>query len=177
MARFEVLDFSRWERNVRILYLDLDGVFANSENGIENITGFKYSENPEKSWSIVGKVDNFFLTLEPMPNAIEIFNEIVNRSKIPLTILTAMPILTNKLCTAEKDKRTWVAKYLSPYIKVICVSNWQYKKMHCVKNDILLDDSSRNILDWNSVGGIGILHTASSPWESLLTLKEFGVLK
>jgi len=159
------------------LYLDLDGVFANFDKAVKSLTGFKYADNPALAWSFIDKVDNFFLTLEPLPEAIKLFKEINNRIVVPVTMLTALPMITNKLDTAANDKRTWIAKYLSPEINVICANSWAEKKKYCKYNDVLVDDSARNIADWVRSGGEGILHFNNDIDYTLIMLKALKVIK
>lgn len=159
-----------------ILNLDLDGVFADMESSVKELTGFEYFINPKLAWNIIDKVDNFFFNLKPLEDAVDLFNYIYKQSICPIRILTALPEPTNKLITAERDKRAWVAKYLSDSVEVICVKNWTYKKTYCRNGDLLVDDSTRNVLDWISAGGQGILHWSENPWDTAYDLWRRNVL-
>lgn len=159
-----------------ILNLDLDGVFADMESSVKELTGFEYHTNPKLAWSVIDKVDNFFFNLKPLEDAVELFKYIDKYSIYPIRILTALPELTNKLATAERDKKAWVAKYLSDSVEVICVKNWTYKKTYCRKGDLLVDDSARNVLDWISAGGLGILHFSENPWDTISDLGKRNVI-
>lgn len=144
-----------------MIYLDLDGVFANFDKAVLEHTGFSYQSNPRSAWPVLDKIPHFFSTLEPLPGAVELFNQIANTAMAygeRVAILTALPLNTNELRTAERDKKDWVAHYLSPEIDVICVPNWSYKAELANNESILLDDSARNIKAWCEKGGIGILH-------------------
>jgi hypothetical protein len=158
-----------------IINLDLDGVFADMESSVKSLAGFEYNTDPKVAWSVVDKVDKFFYHLQPLAGAIDLFHTIQSRSRYPIRILTALPLLTGKLITAERDKRAWVAKYLSPYIEVVCVNSWKYKRAYCREGDILVDDSSRNVADWVLAGGYGILHLNNNPENTLEDLKEYNV--
>lgn len=160
---------------MQILNLDLDGVFANFDAKFSEIVGFDYHVDPKKAWSMLDQVDNLFLQLKPIPGAIEFFEEISDRAVYPMRILTALPLLTNKLITAANDKRTWVARHLCPNIQVICSDGWDTKKDFCSYGDVLVDDMARNIESWTSVGGIGIHHQVQE--ETLYRLKEIGAIK
>ena len=46
------------------------------------------------------------------------------------------------------------------------------KKDHAGENRILIDDTAKNIADWEAAGGIGILHTDAS--STIAKLKEIG---
>lgn len=156
-----------------ILNLDLDGVFSDMAGSVKNLTGFEYHTNPERAWDIVDKHYNFFLHLKPLEGSLKLFKFIRASSVYPSRILTALPMLTNQLKSAERDKRVWVAEYLDTDIEVICVKNWSYKKDYCSAGDILVDDSVRNIIDWTEAGGIGVLH--NNPIDTLGRLKELNV--
>jgi hypothetical protein len=158
-----------------ILNLDLDGVFSDMESSVKELAGFEYHMDPKLAWSVVDKIDNFFLNLKPLKEAAELFNLIYVNSVYPVRILTALPIISNKLITAERDKKAWVAKYLSEDIEVICVKDWSHKKTYCRFEDILVDDSARNCLDWISVGGQGILHFSDHPYDTIVELKDKNV--
>lgn len=154
------------------LNLDLDGVFADFDNGFRKRIGFDYWRDPKLAWSILDKVPHLFRDLEPLPEASLGFYKLVSQVGIRNSrILTALPILTNKLVTAKEDKNTWVKYYLDTDIEVVCTDGWSHKIDYCCNtSDILIDDSLRNIEHWKSAGGIGILHTSFK--SSLEQLKE-----
>lgn len=145
------------------IYLDLDGVFADFFTFSRYLLGFDYHENPKLFWEKVSKVPRFFQTLNKMDGSQEIY-ELVRDFKPK--ILTALPILTGELITAPEDKRVWVHNHISPELEVITTKNWSYKKEYAVGDDgcpnILVDDSYRNIVDWQVNGGVGVYHTSVS---------------
>lgn len=151
------------------LYLDLDGVFADL-NGFCNSMGISYAVAPAEAWKKLDKVPNLFSKLDPVPGAIQFYKDIRELGLEPI-ILTALPMLTNELVTAPKDKREWVHKYLDPKLQVITVDSWADKKTFA-KASVLVDDSRRNILDWDYHGGIGIWHDTGYHYPSLRMLKE-----
>ena len=157
---------------MRFINLDLDGVFADFDKRFSEIVGFAYHENPKAAWAKLEKIENLFLSLKPLPGALEFFEEINERATRPIRILTALPLLTDKLITAPRDKRAWVAKHLCPSIQVICTDGWGDKKSYCMPGDILVDDSARNIKDWQSVGGIGIHHSGQYSLAQEQTIRE-----
>lgn len=159
-----------------MIYLDLDGVFANFDKAVLDRTGFSYESDPKSAWPVLDKIPNFFATLEPLPGAHVMFGHIANLALMhgeTMAILTALPMLTNELSTAEKDKKDWVAKYLDPDIDVICVSNWSRKAEFAYDGNILIDDSARNIRSWCEQGGIGILHHSAYPNATTRSLAAF----
>ena len=158
----------------RKCYLDLDGVMVDFDSEITKHTPFETytQENAKEIWKYLEKVPNLFLNASRMPNSIELFDLLVRRFGINLEILTALPLITGNLVTAHRDKREWVANRLSPVVQVNAVQHWSHKKYFCRPNDILIDDSPRNIKDWESVGGIGILFDKSMDCDKIKSLLD-----
>ncbi len=140
-----------------IVYLDLDGVFADFKSYFNQKIGFEYESNPGKAWDILSKEEHLFLNLKPLPGAIEMFDTITRHFN-NVKILTALPRLKGNLNTAAADKTAWVHKHLTKHIEVICTDSWRGKKQYAKPGDVLIDDMERNINDWRGAGGIGILH-------------------
>lgn len=143
--------------SINKIWLDLDGVFADFQSAFELHCGFPYYSDPKKAWSILENVNRLFLSLHPLNGAKEFYEE-VKSFGVDIEFLTALPQLTGKLHTAPLDKRLWVTSNLDPKVEVTCVANWSCKKNFAKPNEILIDDSQRNIDQWVSSGGIGILH-------------------
>ena len=141
-------------------------MFADFQTAFENHCGFPYYSDPQKAWSILENVDRLFLNLLPLPGAKELYDEIKSFG-VDIEFLTALPRLTKSLHTAPLDKRLWVATNLDPKTKVTCVANWSCKKNFAKPNEILIDDSTRNIEQWTAANGIGINH-----WDNKNTLNR-----
>ena len=60
-------------------------------------------------------------------------------------------------------------------IKVNTVQGWEAKALFAFPGCILVDDSARNISDWVTSGGTGVLHTSN--WNTLTDLNMLGILK
>lgn len=155
---------------IKIIYLDLDGVFADCKKRFKEIIHFEYDVDPDGAWRKLSDVDHLFLSLDPFEYAQDMFNTI-QATGIETKMLTALPRSTNKLITAAADKEAWVRKHLSSDIEVICTNGWRGKRAYAQPDAILIDDMKRNIEDWQAGGGIGIQHIApESTLKELLTL-------
>ena len=131
------------------IFLDLDGTLArfNVRNALERFD----------------KEEGFFARLKAYKD-IEIVNELAKTNN--LFIISASP---NE--QADKDKMTWLTKYL-PNINVenitICRIGENKAKIIQDKYNItinkqcyLLDDYTKNLNEWENVGGIGIKRLTS----------------
>lgn len=154
-----------------MIYIDLDGVCADFNKRCIELTGKPYQG--KETWKVLEKVPRLFYNLEAMQGARESVTRLVfNSGYRNIQVLTALPLLTEQLVTAHKDKVQWVHENITPLIQVNAVQNWRYKKHFCNAGDILIDDSSRNILEWTDVGGVGVLH---QDWDkTMLELKQIG---
>jgi hypothetical protein len=156
-----------------ILYLDLDGVFVDFDRFCQHNLGFVYQTNPEHAWSILDKIPSFFKYLEPINGSLDFFDKIMANAKCEVKVLTALPMLTGELISAPGDKRYWVHKFMDENMQVITVDSWEGKKAFA-KGNVLLDDSRRNILDWEYHGGNGVWHVDKNyarSWEQLKKCK------
>ena len=67
-------------------------------------------------------------------------------------------------------KHLWIKRHI-PGTKTI-LTFAHNKKNHAGENHILIDDRAKNIEEWESQGGIGILHTDA--FSTIAKLKEIG---
>lgn len=146
------------------VYLDLDGVFADFESAVLEKTGLMFKHgHGEQIFSILQDVPNFFKTLSPLPCSRGFIDDLL-RLAPTASILTAMPRSTGHFVTTEEDKKWWVNNILEVDIPVICTPGWQGKLKYVKsENDILIDDSFRNVDAWRQKGGTGIWHWG---WQS-----------
>jgi 5'(3')-deoxyribonucleotidase len=156
-----------------IIYLDLDGVFADFKTRFREIIKFEYETNPDQAWGVLDKQDHLFRNLPVLPGSKQMFDAIAQRAwrGYEIKFLTALPRLTGKLKTAAQDKHDWVREHLSPTAEVICTDGWRGKRAYAKPDAILIDDMQRNIDDWRDGGGIGIRHTSVE--DTLIQLSEY----
>ena len=156
-----------------MIALDLDGVFADFHGAVQfHCPNMTYDLDSEQIWQKIETIPHFFATLKMLPRSYMIY-DLAHDIDNDVQFLTALPRLTGKLVTAQRDKVEWVRRNIYHDVQVNCVANWELKKHFCYSPaDILIDDSERNIVQWREAGGIGILHTSVED-----TLRQLNRLK
>ena len=157
------------------IYFDMDGVLADFNRGILELCGRMPVDQSkctdaedDAQWDAVREVSHFYDRLQPMPGALELFNEL--RENYDCEILTKIPKKRRNIENAGEDKIRWVHRLISEEIKVTVVQD-EDKKIYCKgSGHVLIDDYDQNINDWNEAGGTGILFT--TPEEVKVTINS-----
>ena len=166
----------------RKIFIDMDGVLADFDGGVELHCGItpiaQDAKRPEdyddKLWEAVRKVPHFYDILKPMPGATEMFHLIYSQYGADCEILTGIPKEKRGIVTAAEDKVAWMKRFLSEDVKVNTVLAKE-KQLFCrSREDILIDDYSKNIRRWEEAGGTGIYHKSAE--ETVAVLKSMGAL-
>lgn len=150
------------------LFLDLDGTLAKFNSKKNALQRF----NNEKG---------FFANLKPY-KYIEEINKIATSGNVEVYIISATP---NE--QADLDKMTWIKTYLKDIKQEnICFCRLNENKAKVINNKlnitidkecILLDDYTKNLIEWKNLNGIGIkrltslANNKSKKWKGL-TLKD-----
>ena len=136
----------------KLLLLDLDGVILNSEELILQ----EREKNKEKTWyEFFEDVDwkKIYMESKSINNSVEIIRELESMKK-EIAILTKCHTLEEmraKVSDLRNNRKIMVpVLFVPPHVKKTDI----YIPYN---NEMLIDDSLKNINDWNLSGGNGIL--------------------
>mgnify|MGYP001429009345 FL=1 len=165
--------FKHWlvEFDTPQIYCDMDGVVADFEKGVKDIIGGTFNDN---RWNELP--DDFFLQLEPMPDAQQLWDFI---GKYDPFVLTAIPRSSRgpiaKRAANDKARfmKRWFGVSQDRMYPVMRADKMRFAKDgRDGRPNLLIDDHSKNIAQFKSAGGIGVLHKSAS--QSIKQLKEIG---
>jgi len=157
------------EEQKHTVYCDLDGVLVDFDKGYKDLTGITTQEADAKGaeffWEPIAKAGvSFWIRLKWMPDGHKLWNYIKHFNP---SLLSA----PSREESSRIGKRVWVKRNL-PGVKLI-LANAVDKQNYSGENQILIDDRDKNIEQWRSKGGIGILHTSAA--DTIKQLKELGL--
>ena len=153
------------------LYCDMDGVLADFENRFEQYSdGLTTDEYRDKFginafWKLIDNEGvGFWVGIPWMPDGKELYDYI----KPNLYSLLSAPSSEN---SSRLGKRLWVKNKI-PGTKLILASA-KNKQNYSEEGAILIDDRADTIREWDSHGGIGILHVSAA--NTIQQLKQLGL--
>ena len=156
------------------LFVDLDGVMADLDKHVKEITGKSFEELRASGTGFTKFVKDqrdqgqtVFDTLDKMPDADQLWNYIEQHNP---TILTATGYPEEK---AKAEKIRWVYDNLQGFDGILTTISGADKHKYAAPNHILIDDRDKAILPWREAGGIGILHTSAA--DTIAQLKKLGL--
>jgi 5'(3')-deoxyribonucleotidase len=148
------------------LFLDLDGTLAkfnSKKNALQRFDNEK----------------GFFANLKPY-KYIEVINEIATKENVEVYIISATP---NE--RADLDKMTWIKTYLKDIKQDnICFCRLNENKAKVIKDKlniiidkecVLLDDYTKNLIEWKNLNGIGIKRLTSKANNSRKIWKDYSI--
>ena len=138
------------------IYCDMDQVLCNFMKGADEAVGGDFvTSDKETRWKAVTQVKGFWANLDWLPNSKRLYQTI---SKYNPHILSAY---TGRDPASKSGKMKWVKKNTKIKRGNIHLVLRAQKKDYATsdeKPNVLIDDYIKNIREWESAGGIGILH-------------------
>ncbi len=148
------------------LFLDLDGTLAK----------FNSKKNALKRFD---NEKGFFSSLKPYKN-INVINELATCGNVEVYVISATP---NE--QADNDKMIWIKTYLKNIKQEnICFCRLNENKAKVIKDKlnitinkecILLDDYTKNLIEWKNLNGIGIKRLTSKADNSRKIWKDYSI--
>jgi hypothetical protein len=164
----KLIDLLNEEQQYKI-FVDMDGVLVDFEDGYERLTGKNIKGNHVKGdtdfWQPITDAGiKFWAGLKWMPDGKELWSYIKPYNP---KILSA----PSREESSKIGKHVWVKNNISD-TKLILRSA-ERKQELAEPNAILIDDREDNIQQWKDAGGIGILHTSAN--DTITQLKKLGL--
>lgn len=153
------------------LYLDSDGVLADFDKLATEILGmpardFEEQYGSDDFWEKLNDHGDFFGSLDPLPDALDLFNAVEHLRPI---ILTGAP---SYIPSAREQKIRWYQNFLPGTIVIVCQS--RRKVDFCKPGDVIVDDWPRHQKKWLAADGTWVMHTSAE--DSINQLKELGII-
>lgn len=157
----EVADSNLLEQDSkRIIYVDLDGVLVDFDNGFKAISNgidksmYIKQHGIHKFWQLINShKQEWWENLNWMPDGAKLWEAIKNKNVKVLTSGSTR----NTGVMAINGKNKWVSDHLG-LVETIVVNSSHDKQKYARPGDILIDDLYSNISAWTVKKGIGILH-------------------
>ena len=155
------------QEDLPTIYLDMDQVLCNFLKGADDAVGGTFATmDSAKRWKILNQTKNFWANLEWMPGGKQLYRFC---SRYDPHILSAY---AGKDKNSRVGKMKWLTKNNKvPRGKIHLVVRSQ-KKDFAKGNNLLIDDYEKNVKEWESAGGQGILHTNTN--KTIQELKKLG---
>jgi hypothetical protein len=148
------------------LFLDLDGVLADFDAGVEQLTGKRPDQLSTRAmWRALSQAPDFFGTLAMMQDAHLLWAWC---KPFRPTILTGLPHGD----WAPAQKQRWVANMLGADVELItCMTRDKHRWSG--PGHVLVDDRERTRESWEAAGGTFVLHRNAA--ESMVALRRLGL--
>lgn len=152
----------------RIIFVDLDGVLCDFRGYFKQLFGWvlpkndvdKFPELDKKMWNDINEYgkSRFFEELPWITGSKSMWSFITDNF-VNIKILSALGKSNNEDDLTRKGKMMWLTKNI-PKLReddILLVANKHKKRHYSKPNDIIIDDTTVVIEEWESKGGIGIL--------------------
>ena len=144
------------------LFLDLDGVLADFDRGVREVTGQPPEALPLKTmWAALSRAPRFFETLAFMEDAEALWRFCAPHRP---TILTGLPLGN----WAAPQKVRWAAEHFPGVPIITCMARDKHKHMH--EGDVLVDDRENHRAAYEAAGVVFVHHKNAK--DSLRQLAE-----
>lgn len=167
-----------------VIFCDMDGVLCDFYTQVEKVTkqpfstwstrepGGKYKTKYEK-WEPLLKYKPFWSTMPWMPGGRQLWSYI--RKHDPRILSAYLESVTDPNCIP--GKKAWLSRNVGlsgPRVHLVRRNDKQlYATRFPGKKSVLIDDFPKNITQFESKGGIGILHTNTS--NTIAKLRKLGL--
>lgn len=152
------------------IYCDMDQVLCNFLGGAEKAIGMPFPQaDKEGRWNAIRDTKDFWATLEWMPGAKRLYSFI---QKYDTNILSAY---SDRDSNSRPGKLKWLGKNTNIKPRNINLVKRADKQKFATtdgKPNVLIDDYKKNIVEWESKGGIGVHHTEVG--KTVAELKRLG---
>ena len=152
------------------IYCDMDQVLCDFMKGADKaVRGSFVQTNKDERWNKINQTKGFWVNLEWMPGAKRLYQFI---EKYDPYVLSAY---SGRDPSSKNGKMKWLAKntnWKKSHINLVVRSHKQKYATTDGKPNVLIDDYKKNIVEWESKGGIGIHHTEVS--KTIANLKRLG---
>lgn len=173
-------EFFGAEDNKAQTYVDLDGVLADFVSAAEKVLGRKViitagaKKLNNADWRAIRADEDFWIAMPFLRSGRKLWSHI--RKQRPF-ILSALPVSNTEW--AIEGKLLWIGRNLPEVSKdrIILVERKDKKKfaMNAGRRpNLLIDDNSKNIREWEAAGGMGVLHKSSAVDKTIARLKKIG---
>jgi len=154
-------EFKKLNKNEITIFCDMDGVLADFLGGVArhlNKKDFEQGDIDKVLLTDAGTSKGWWVALDPLSDAKTLWKYI---SQYEVQILSACPSICRDDKAVVAGKKAWVKKHLKPSPSKVNIVQRRDKKTFAAPNHILIDDHIKNINEWKSAGGIGIVHTST----------------
>ncbi len=152
------------------IYCDMDQVLCDFMKGADKALGSSFVQaDKDGRWNKINQTKGFWENLEWMPGAKRLYQFI---EKYDPYVLSAY---SGRDPSSKNGKMKWLTKntnWKKSRINLVVRSHKQKYATTDGKPNVLIDDYKKNIMEWESKGGIGVHHTEVS--KTIANLKRLG---
>ena len=139
------------------LFLDLDGVLAEFDRGVQDLLGmpsahFEKRYGIKEFWRRLAKAPDFYARLPLMPDARELFDAVEHLTP---TILTGLPLGK----WAAPQKVAWCEEHFPRVPVITCMARDKHRFMD--PGDVLVDDRDRHRAAYEAHGVVFVHHKSA----------------